>query len=87
MPQEWLATCSGAKRQSNREGYSTTAMFFEHWTSEEPANATINQSKHFQKLITKPTATLITLTGNCLSHAVESLSLNSVSLIGLGMTC
>jgi len=43
-------------------------MFFEHWTSKEPANATINQSNYSKKLITKPSATPITLTGNCSSH-------------------
>lgn len=56
MTQEWLAAWSGAKKWSNREGYSSTAMFFEHWTSEAPANATINQTNYSQ--ITKPTATL-----------------------------
>lgn len=80
-----LATWSGAKKQSNREGYSTTAMFLGHWTREEPAIATINQSNYFQKLNTIPTTTLITLPRNNSSHGVENFSLNSVSLSDLGI--
>ena len=41
----------------------------------EPVNDMVNQSNYSQKIITRPTTTQTTLTGNCSSPAVDHLSL------------